>query len=341
MFYHWHVFCLSFCLSISLFLFLSLSLSLSSPTPFPSLTHALNTRSKGDADAKGGKGGGKGGKGDGGEEKKKGRAVPQDYADVVGLGEDNELVLFQPLADVVDEEDVDGGELAISKRTLQQAPRIRLSTDLVDAHLYLFDSQAVFTALDNARTPDTGEALQNIKRDLLPALLRRAKRPDSQPVMAVIAERSRYCVRARSIAEWRRVDQDLCVGGKCMWEPEEARVKKTWLSGTAVVAKKAQVGADCVVGDQTTVGDKVVLKKTSVGAHCQIAPGCRIQNSLIMDHVIIDEGVNLSNVIVGPNVHICARAALKECLIASGYTVPEEHKAKAATLLKLSDDFMA
>ena len=51
-----------------------------------------------------------------------------------------------------------------------------------------------------------------------------------------------------------------------------------------------QVGANCIVGDGSTIGERTSVKNSVIGNHCSIADKVRITGSVIMDHVAIDEG---------------------------------------------------
>jgi hypothetical protein len=50
------------------------------------------------------------------------------------------------------------------------------------------------------------------------------------------------------------------------------------------------VGAECVVGEGTRVGERASIKKSVIGKHCVIHDGVKIINSVIMNHVTISAG---------------------------------------------------
>ena len=51
-----------------------------------------------------------------------------------------------------------------------------------------------------------------------------------------------------------------------------------------------QVGADCLVAEGVIIGERVSVKKSVIGRHCEIADKVKVTNSVIMDHVKIEEG---------------------------------------------------
>lgn len=56
------------------------------------------------------------------------------------------------------------------------------------------------------------------------------------------------------------------------------------------IRTRFQVGAECVVGEGTRVGDRASIKKSVIGKHCVIHDGVKIINSVIMNHVTISAG---------------------------------------------------
>ena len=58
---------------------------------------------------------------------------------------------------------------------------------------------------------------------------------------------------------------------------------------TAEIAPRTQVGNDSVVGEYTKIDERSSVKKSCVGAHCVIGKNVKIANSVIMDHVVIDD----------------------------------------------------
>ena len=53
---------------------------------------------------------------------------------------------------------------------------------------------------------------------------------------------------------------------------------------------KAVIGHDSLVGEGTRLGEHVSVKKSIIGSHCIVGANCKINNSIIMDYVTIEEG---------------------------------------------------
>lgn len=94
--------------------------------------------------------------------------------------------------------------------------------------------------------------------------------------------------------------------------------RKGLVSSTATMAKSAQFGPDCCVGDGTKLGEKVSVKKSVVGKNCDIHDKVKITNSIIMDQVTLHENCTLMNCILFNNVCLAESCELKDCIVATG-----------------------
>lgn len=70
---------------------------------------------------------------------------------------------------------------------------------------------------------------------------------------------------------------------------------------TAEVTQKSQVGSDSLVGEYTKIAEKSSVKRSIIGAHCVIGKNVKIANSIIMDHVVLED----SYVFVVTALNIC------------------------------------
>mgnify|MGYP001810174928 CR=1 FL=1 len=76
-----------------------------------------------------------------------------------------------------------------------------------------------------------------------------------------------------------------------------------------------KVGADSIVGESTTVGEKSVIKRCVIGRNCTIAEKTKITNSVLMDNVTVAEGVIIQGSIVCSNTKINPKCEFKDCVI--------------------------
>ena len=74
--------------------------------------------------------------------------------------------------------------------------------------------------------------------------------------------------------------------------PWEEKGKKSFVSSSAKVNPKTNIGPGCVIGNRVKIGEKCTIKDSSYGNNVEIADKAVIMNSIIMDNVKIGEGYN-------------------------------------------------
>lgn len=72
-------------------------------------------------------------------------------------------------------------------------------------------------------------------------------------------------------------------------------------------------GAYLIVQSNTSI-----IKKSVIGRHCKIGKRVKIINSILFDHVTVDDGAKLMNCIVGPNSVVKKNSNLKQRIIMTG-----------------------
>lgn len=114
---------------------------------------------------------------------------------------------------------------------------------------------------------------------------------------------------------------------------------------TADVTQKSQVGNDSIVGEYTKIAEKSSVKRSIIGAHCIIGKNVKIANSIIMDHVVLEDlyvlytlllyfnsselmllscSVKLDGCIVCSNAKVLEGSTLTKCEVAGGYIVEKK-----------------
>lgn len=86
--------------------------------------------------------------------------------------------------------------------------------------------------------------------------------------------------------------------------------------------------ADCLVGDNSSVGEKSVIKEAVIGANCTIGMSVRVLKCVIMDGAILEDGVDLQGCILGRRSHVKKDSQLRDCEIQDGNVVEEGTEAK-------------
>ncbi|XP_059162903.1 translation initiation factor eIF-2B subunit gamma-like isoform X2 [Physella acuta] len=89
---------------------------------------------------------------------------------------------------------------------------------------------------------------------------------------------------------------------------------------------KPQVGADCLLGESVTVGEKVTISKSVIGKHCKIGDKVKITNSVIMGHVNIQESSSITNCIIAESVIIGDKCELNNCIVGQNQNISNMSK---------------
>ncbi|KAH9515304.1 Eukaryotic translation initiation factor 2B, subunit 3 gamma, 58kDa [Bulinus truncatus] len=90
---------------------------------------------------------------------------------------------------------------------------------------------------------------------------------------------------------------------------------------STVIKPKSQVGADCILGECVTIGEKVSIKKSVIGKHCKIGDKVKITNSVIFGHVNIQESCNITNCIIADSANIGDKSELTGCIVGQNQTI--------------------
>jgi translation initiation factor eIF-2B subunit gamma len=267
--------------------------------------------------------------------------------DYVGLKEDGErLLYFKAAADIEN-------KMRISKKLLRKNYSLTIHTNLVDAHFYIF-SKAALSMLEARK-----EKIVSIKGELIPYLVRcqfrkaftredaPIKRPFSKAYNMTSARVDTtdnircfaytmdggYCSRANTIKSYVQMNLDIASRGAC-YLPLEPVIKNSYIHPAAVINAKTQVGAECVVGEGTRVGERASIKKSVIGKHCVIHDGVKIINSVIMNHVTISAGCTINGSVICNNVYMKEKCNIKDSQIGVSYNVPEKTDIKNESLCR-------
>ncbi|TPX58627.1 hypothetical protein PhCBS80983_g03008 [Powellomyces hirtus] len=121
-------------------------------------------------------------------------------------------------------------------------------------------------------------------------------------VCATVICRDAFCARANTIGSYGEINR------------QRAQVARAAQSATTtdIKAKQAQIGPDSII-ESEQIGERCSVKKSVIGKHCTIGKNVKIVNSIIMDHVVIEDFVKLDKCVVSMNAQILANSQLKEC----------------------------
>lgn len=95
---------------------------------------------------------------------------------------------------------------------------------------------------------------------------------------------------------------------------------------------------DCLVGEETTIGDKCQLKGGSIGNNCKIGDKVRLVHCIVMDNVEIESNSSLNECIIGSNTKIGSKCDMKLCIV--GYKQVVQNGKKANSEVFMDDGYV-
>ncbi|KAJ8659657.1 hypothetical protein O0I10_004636 [Lichtheimia ornata] len=250
----------------------------------------------------------------------------------------------------------DDEEFSMRMSLLKKFPRVRVHTDLYDAHLYIFKRWVLDMVMDK-------ENIVSISEDLVPMLVKcqyQKKMVEREKVQEyastndpllktafslsttasehiedddadfkspvkthVYVYRGGFCGRGNTIPSYSELNRHATKQGN-----DVIRVPPT-----AEVQPKTQVGNDSMIGEHTKIDERSSVKKSCVGAHCVIGKNVKIANSVIMDHVVIADNAKVDGCVICNNAKVLEKAMLKDCDVAAEYEVKKDSQVKGEKLV--------
>ena len=245
-----------------------------------------------------------------------------------------DLIYCAPQADSLDESNT---HLPIKMSTLFRYPKMRLRTDLLDPHCYIFSS-GIFEQIEEIINPngDRSEelivpaSLFSLREDLIPKVLRKIHRFHSSEgisrrpslTFAVVIDSGNYCLRANTLPALLEATRQL------MKSPTLNQQK---VASSAEISSKSQVGNDSLFGEASRLGERSSIKKSVVGNNCVIGNNVKVVNCIVMDGVVIEDGCKLDGCIIGPKAILREKCQLKDCDMAGAFELQRERTAKGET----------
>ncbi|CEP12948.1 hypothetical protein [Parasitella parasitica] len=279
-----------------------------------------------------------------------------DLLPYVGIDSTRNALVYKALRSEAD-------DFSMRMSLLNKFSRVRVHTDLQDAHLYIFKRWIIDMLVDK-------EKITSISKDLIPMLIKcqyqkkLVKREEIEkysstyenllanalslsttqsadigdesftddpihlsfksPIKSYVhVYRGGFCGRGNTTASYNELNRNATKQGTSI----------TRVPSSAEVAPRTQVGNDSIIGESTKIDERSSVKKSCVGSYCVIGKNVKIINSVIMDHVVIGDNVKIEGCIICKNAHIHEKASLKDCDVVYGYIVQKDSVLKGEKLV--------
>jgi translation initiation factor eIF-2B subunit gamma len=155
---------------------------------------------------------------------------------------------------------------------------------------------------------------------------------------AYVAPEGSYCQRANTLQGYADVNRETVtpeLALKIIRETPHAR-GENFLAPGVTLGTKATVGGACMIGSDSSLGDKCSVKRSVIGRGCSLGSGVKIINSILMDGVQVGDNCHIQNTIVCKGCVVHNGAQVKDCQVGPDYVVKagSDHKAEVLALEK-------
>jgi translation initiation factor eIF-2B subunit gamma len=168
-----------------------------------------------------------------------------------------------------------------------------------------------------------------------------AERSSSNPVAPGVVCRihmisdSQYCARVNSLTSYIEANRDIATGKEFV-KPLEPVIRGAFIAQDVTIGGKSKVTNNCCIGNGTKIGAKATIESSVIGKHCQIGDNVKLVGCVLMDHVIVESGSQLSNSVVCPSAHISSNSTITDCSIGPTFTTEEGAKHHHESLSTIS-----
>ncbi|KAG1828952.1 UDP-3-O-glucosamine N-acyltransferase [Suillus variegatus] len=190
------------------------------------------------------------------------------------------------------ETDKNRHELELRMTLLSRYPQAKLSSMLLDSHVYVC-KRAVLDLLARKTRFDS------LRDDFFPWLCKLQYQSTKQ---------EKYATSIRIGIIIHRADDGFAI-----------RVNNL----PAYLEANRHFVADTSIGDFTRVEEKSTIKNSTIGKHCVIGKMVKIVGCVLLDHCVISDGAKLDGCILGNSTTVGTKAELVKCVTQAGYEVKD------------------
>jgi len=260
--------------------------------------------------------------------------------DLIGLSEDGQsLCLFQAEADVEEKVHIPG-------KLLHSQPRFTIHSNLLDAHLYIFNRCSLISHLSN-------KSMSTVKGELIPRMVAnqfKSKKEGLDSKNSSLSDRYSLDNNEPRLKCHATVTDEPTVRVNNIpnyWQAWQLIKSNTLIPNlsehqhrddTAVVADKAHID-NCSFGAKCAVAAKTTLKGSAVCANAVVNEKVKITNSILMDGANIASTVNITDSIICEGAVIMPGAEVNLCIVGKNCRVAEGASVSNQVLLD-SDSMM-
>lgn len=147
---------------------------------------------------------------------------------------------------------------------------------------------------------------------------------------AYVAPEGSYCQRANTLQGYADVNREAVtaeLAPKLLHETPSTR-GENFLAPSVTLGNKVTIGSACMIGAESSLGDKCSVKRSVIGRGCSFGSNVKIINSVLMDGVHVGDNCHVQNSIVCGGCTIQAKVEVMNCQVGPNYKVAtgSQHK---------------
>ncbi|XP_006648090.2 translation initiation factor eIF-2B subunit epsilon isoform X1 [Oryza brachyantha] len=217
------------------------------------------------------------------------------------------------------EDRADGSSLyvTIDKHILASNPTLQLCNNMEDCYIDICSPEVLSLFTDNFD-------YQHLRRHFVKGLLV----DDIMGYKIYTHEiRSSYAARIDNFRSYDTVSKDIIQRWTYPMVPDvlsfgdrqEIKLHRQGIykASDVTLSHSAQIGANSVIGNATSIGENCKVSNSVIGEGCNIGKNVLIHGSYIWDNVIIEDGCKVSNSLICDGVHLRAGATVEPGCILS------------------------
>ncbi|VEU20576.1 DEKNAAC101475 [Brettanomyces naardenensis] len=219
--------------------------------------------------------------------------------------------------------------LKVRTQLLWRYPETKVSTNLLDSFIFFVNSKIIEIISDQKDTFTSNRSANKIKRDIARRSWSHSS-PKETVGLFVLPKESKFA-RCNNLAVYMETNRFFLMKQARKGAPLGYQKPKENKNA-------ANVGADCIIGENTELGDHTNVKRSVIGNDCVIGKKCRITGCILLDGVTLENDVHLENCILGRKAKLETKSRLVNCNIEGYYIVGKNVSLKGENLTNISLD---
>mgnify|MGYP003365614359 FL=1 len=224
--------------------------------------------------------------------------------------------------------------LKIRTQMLWRYPETKVSMKLLDSFIFFVNSKLFDIVEAKGEQFIINRSANKIKRDIARRSWSHSTKQET--VGLFILPEGSFFLRCNNLAVYMEANRYFL----------KQHARNANVAGTNTAAQKpkgsgkssANVGADCIVAENTELGTRTNVKRSVIGSNCKIGKNCRISACVILGCAEIGDDVHLENCIIGQKAKLESRCKLVNCNVEGCYIVGKGVSLKGETLTNISLD---